>query len=110
VPVATPAPAQPAAVRTPQRLQVTAGAPGTFGDVELAAVDRPRNVTELAAAAQPVTPEPWPAGSFVPVGTRGKRAHWTGTEWKGGASPGYPAPANRSEPEQSADRSGDPDQ
>lgn len=94
-----PQPEQQPQLREPQRLQVTAGEPGRY-DPELSPAERPRNVTELAAAADPGT-DPWPAGTYVLVGTSGKRAHWTGTEWKGGASPGYPAPADRSEPEQS---------
>jgi hypothetical protein len=50
---------------------------------------RPRNVTQLVGRVTPASPEPWPAGTWLPVGERGKRAHWTGTGWKGGASPGY---------------------
>ena len=67
---------------------VTPGEPGTY-EPAVPAAQRPRNVTELQAHATPLTPEPWPAGAYVPVGERGKRAHWTGSSWKGGASPGY---------------------
>lgn len=95
-------PDQPAPqLRQPQRLTVTVGEPGTY-DPQLSAADRPGNLTVLRDAARPATPQPWPAGSYVLVGTTGKRAHWTGSDWKGGASPGYAAPAVRSEPEQSA--------
>jgi len=87
---------QPATVtRKPQRLRVSAGAPGSY-DPELSAAERPRTIAELIAAAEPGT-DPWPAGSWVPLGTSGRRVHWTGSEWKGGESPGYP---DRSESEQ----------
>jgi hypothetical protein len=89
-------------VRAPQRLQVTAGEPGTY-DPDLSPADRPVNMTVLRAAARPATDDPWPAGAYVLVGTSGKRAHWTGEEWHSGASPGYAAPVDRSEPEQSQD-------
>ena len=82
--------------RVPQRLRVTSGQPGAY-DPDLTAGERPRNVTVLADVAEPGT-DAWPAGSYVPVGTSGKRAHWTGSEWKGGESPGY---SDRSETEQS---------
>jgi hypothetical protein len=48
-------------------------------------------VTELQARVQPATPEPWPAGAYLLIGVTGRRAHWTGTAWKGGESPGYAA-------------------
>ncbi len=81
----------PAADQQPSPLVVTAGAPATYSP-PLRAVDRPRNVTELnsaGATADPATP--WPAGQYVSVGTSGKRAHWSGQEWRGGESPGYSA-------------------
>ena len=90
----------PVQLREPQRLIVSAGEPGEY-DPELSPADRPVNITVLREAAQPATQDPWPAGSYVLVGTSGKRAHWTGDEWKSGVSPGYAAPADRSEPEQS---------
>jgi hypothetical protein len=59
----------------------------------LASAERPRNLQELAERAQPDPRTPWAAGEWVAIGRSGKRAHWTGTEWHGGESPGYPAPA-----------------
>jgi hypothetical protein len=70
------------------RLVAAPGTPGAY-DPPLTPGERPRNVTQLAEQAVPATPEPWPAGTYVLVGTTGKRAHWTGTDWKGGPSPGY---------------------
>jgi hypothetical protein len=75
-------------------LVVTPGEPGSYGRA-LSPGQRPRNVTTLKELARPATPEPWPAGSYVLVGTSGKRAHWTGEEWKGG-----PAPDEEPAPEQ----------
>lgn len=66
----------------------TPGQPGTY-EPDVKAALRPRNVTELQTRATPLTPEPWPAGAYVPMGERGKRGHWTGSSWKGGPSPGY---------------------
>jgi hypothetical protein len=71
-------------------LTVAAGAPGTYNPPQTPA-QRPRNVTDLRERAQPVTRDPWPEGTYVQVGESGKRAHWTGTEWRSGESPGYPA-------------------
>lgn len=68
-------------------LRLTAGPSGYTTAVK--AADRPRNLEELAARVDLDDTAPWPAGAAVPIGTRGKRAHWTGTEWKGGDSPGY---------------------
>jgi hypothetical protein len=70
------------------RLVAAPGTPGTY-EPPLTPGERPRNVTQLAEQAVPASPEPWPAGAYVLVGTTGKRAHWTGTDWKGGPSPGY---------------------
>jgi hypothetical protein len=67
---------------------VTPGQPGAY-EPPVTPGDRPRNITELAARATPLTPEPWPAGAYIPVGERGKRAHWTGSSWKLKESPGY---------------------
>lgn len=75
-----------------QSLRVDAGAPGTYSPAVTAA-ERPRNVTELTERAQPNGRAPWDAGQYVPVGSSGKRAHWTGDRWAGGESPGY-APAD----------------
>lgn len=86
----------------PPVLLASAGEPGVYEPV-VSPQDRPRNITELDARVTPATPEPWPAGAYVPVGIRGKRAHWTGSSWKLGASPGYAAgelAGVRSEPEQ----------
>lgn len=74
--------------------QLTAG-PDGYGTAVKAA-DRPRSLEELAQRVTLQDPAPFPAGTSLPIGTRGKRAHWTGTEWKTGESPGYtpePAPA-----------------
>lgn len=73
---------------SPPRL--AAGPAGYVGPVK--AADRPRNLQELAQRVQLDDTAPWPAGAFLPMGARGKVAHWTGTEWRGGESPGY-APA-----------------
>lgn len=70
------------------RFTVAEGAPGTY-DPEVSARDRPRNVTELRAFARPESREPWARGSYVLVGTTGKRAHWSGDDWHGDESPGY---------------------
>jgi hypothetical protein len=89
----------------PPVLLATPGEPGTY-EPPVSPGDRPRNVTELGARVTVATPEPWPAGAYVPVGERGKRAHWTGSSWKGGVSPGYAAgelATVRSEPEQTED-------
>lgn len=72
-------------------LTVSAGTPGGY-EPEVAAVDRPRNLDELREQTRLDDPAPWPVGSFVPVGVKGKRAHWTGDDWAGGISPGYAAP------------------
>jgi len=69
-------------------LTVAAGEPGTY-EPELAGRERPRNVSELRARARVIDPAPWPAGTYVLVGVNGKRAHWTGEDWKLGDSPGY---------------------
>jgi len=72
-------------------LTVAAGAPGTYSPA-VSAAERPRNLTELAQRVTPPGSAPWAAGQSIPLGQRGKRAHWTGTSWAGGESPGY-APA-----------------
>ena len=82
-------------------LQVVAGAPGHYVP-ELRAAERPTNVTELRERARPVHPAPWAPGQYVPVGERGKRAHWDGADWRGGEAPTVPggtverSPADRS--------------
>ena len=82
----------PAAAGSPAAtFTVVAGAPGSYGD-DVKAADRPRNITDLDERATPADRAPWAAGQYVPVGERGKRAHWTGAAWKSGESPGYPAP------------------
>lgn len=73
---------------SPPRLAVT---PAGYG-VTVRAADRPRNLQELAERVQLADTAPWPAGASIPMGARGKVAHWTGTEWRGGESPGYSAP------------------
>ena len=74
-------------------LTVTVGTPGTY-EPDVAAKDRPRNVTELRERARVTDPAPWPRGAYVLVGTSGKRAHWSGDDWRSDPSPGYaPAPA-----------------
>jgi hypothetical protein len=67
---------------------------------------RPRNLQELAARVDPAGREPWPEGSGVPIGTSGKRAHWTGTEWRGGVSPGYAPQRQQEEPDGDAEPPG----
>lgn len=69
-------------------LLVDAGAPGSYTPA-VSAAERPRNLGELQQRAQPNGRAPWDTGQYVPVGTSGKRAHWTGTAWAGGESPGY---------------------
>lgn len=64
------------------------GQPGEYAPA-VSGEQRPRSLTELSERYQPATPEPWPAGTYVLMGTSGKRAHWTGDRWKGGDSPGY---------------------
>lgn len=82
----------PPATSSPSpELVVNAGKPGQYWPA-VKASERPRNVTELGQRAQPSQPDPWPAGAYVLVGENGKRAHWTGDHWRGGDSPGYPAP------------------
>jgi hypothetical protein len=71
-------------------LTVAAGAPGTY-DPPVRPADRPSNLTELRERAQPADRSPWPEHAYVLVGESGKRAHWTGSEWRSGESPGYPA-------------------
>lgn len=83
-----PSAAAPDSQSSSPRLTVTAGAPGGYTPAVRAA-DRPRNITELSNQAEPADRAPWTVGQYVSVGTSGKRAHWTGTEWRGGESPGY---------------------
>lgn len=92
VPPAEPPIVEGAARRTASStssLTVTAGEPGTY-EPEVAPADRPRNVTELRERARVSDPAPWAEGEYVLVGTSGKRAHWSGEDWHGGESPGYP--------------------
>jgi len=103
-----PAPAAPVAVQQTAGQQdappVLLAGPGTPGVYEppMSPGARPRNLTEMAARVTPTTPEPWPEGTYVQMGESGRRAHWTGTGWRGGVSPGYggETAAVRSEPEQ----------
>jgi hypothetical protein len=71
-------------------LTVAAGAPGTYDPPQTPA-QRPRNVTELRERARPADRAPWPEHAYVLVGESGKRAHWDGSDWRSGDSPGYPA-------------------
>jgi hypothetical protein len=73
---------------SPTTLTVAAGTPGTY-DPAVSAVERPRNLTELRQRGIPEDTTPWPAGAYVLVGTSGKRAHWSGSEWRADESPGY---------------------
>lgn len=82
----------PAVEDSVQPLTATAGAPGAYSP-ELAAADRPTNLEQLTSRVQLEDRAPWSAGAYIPVGVRGKRAHWSGTAWKGGESPGYGEPA-----------------
>ena len=77
---------QPATVS--RSFTVRPGTPGSY-EPEVPAKDRPRNVTELREVARVVDPAPWPAGAYVLVGTTGKRAHWSGEDWRSDESPGY---------------------
>jgi hypothetical protein len=72
----------------PPVLVAAPGQPGEY-DPAVSPEGRPRSLAELSDRYQPATTEPWPAGSYVLMGTSGKRAHWTGDRWKGGDSPGY---------------------
>lgn len=78
----------------PPGLTAAAGAPGAY-DPPVRAADRPANMAELREGVRPATREPWPAGTYVLVGENGRRAHWSGSEWLAGESPGY---ADRSAP------------
>jgi hypothetical protein len=108
-PAAAETPAPPAATppvspgdrqEPPHLLLVTAGTPARY-EPAVSVSARPRNVTELRERARPATPEPWPAGAYVLVGERGRRAHWNGSDWRLDESPGYgETVAVRSEPEQ----------
>jgi len=79
-------------------LHLTAGPDGYSPAVP--AAERPKNLQELTQRVRPgpLATAPWPASASVPIGVRGKRAHWTGTEWKGGASPGYQLEQQPAEP------------
>jgi hypothetical protein len=86
-------PAQPVqlsqvAISVPPALVATPGTPGTY-EPPVTPGERPRTIAELQARVTPVSPQPWPADAYLPMGERGKRAHWTGSSWKGGVSPGY---------------------
>jgi hypothetical protein len=92
---AVPAPAAPPLVPVgtqqqdapPVQLLGVSGSPGTY---QPAGHPLPEGIAELRRSVTPVTPEPWPAGAYVPIGRRGtRRAHWTGTDWKLRESPGY---------------------
>ena len=91
-----PAAATPAAGGQPASLRLAAG-PGGY-TTAVKAADRPRNLTELAERVDLSDRAPWPVGASLPMGERGKRAHWTGTEWRGGESPGYATPRPPVEP------------
>jgi hypothetical protein len=87
-----PAPRRASAPAGGSALQLSAR-PGGYSP-SVPAAGRPKNLQELQrVTADPQ--EPWAAGTSVPIGVRGKRAHWTGEAWKLGLSPGYalePAP------------------
>lgn len=76
----------------PPGLTATAGQPGLYTPAVRAA-DRPRNMGELREQVIPDGSAPWPAGDYLLIGESGKRAHWSGTEWLAGESPGYGGPA-----------------
>lgn len=80
--------APPVLSATPPALLAVPGEPGAY-DPPVSPAERPRNITELGERVTVPTPEPWPAGAYVLVGTTGRRGHWTGDHWKGGESPGY---------------------
>lgn len=81
------APARAAVTRSASGARLTAGPEGYAPAVK--APERPRNLQELQERVEPLSREPWAVGASVPIGVRGKMAHWTGTEWKTGRSPGY---------------------
>lgn len=85
-------------------LTVTAGSPGAYSP-PVAPGDRPRNLGEMRDRATPADTAPWPEGAYVQMGESGRRAHWTGAEWRGGESPGYPGQSEKRTtiPESSAD-------
>lgn len=83
------------AVELPAGLTATAGTPGTYSP-ELPAGRRPRNVSDLVERG--CTPDPiipWAPGQSVPVGPRGKRAHWDGETWRSGEAPPFQTRARR---------------
>jgi len=73
---------------TESTLTVVEGAPGEY-EPALEPTERPRTLDELAAQTRLTSPAPWRAGSFV-LYANGKRAHWSGDEWRSHESPGYP--------------------
>ncbi len=91
---------------SPPLLLAAPGKPGSY-DPPVPPEDRPATVAEMEERVRVATPEPWPAGTWVQMGARGRRGHWTGTQWKCNPSPGYAAgevvTANRSETEQTTE-------
>lgn len=81
----------------PASLRLGAGPGGYTSPVK--ASERPRNLGELQQRVQPVDPAPWPQGASLPMGTRGRTAHWTGSAWASGVSPGYAPVAAADGPE-----------
>jgi len=84
-------------VALPPLLTVTAGSPGSYSPAVTPA-ERPRNVTELQTRGTPEPADPWAPGQYVPVGERGKRAHWDGEAWRSGEAPPFQTRARRTVP------------
>jgi hypothetical protein len=82
------------------------GTPGAY-EPPLSPADRPRNLAELDQRVTVASPEPWPANAYVLIGTTGRRAHWTGTGWKGGESPGYSSTVTIGAVRSATERTGD---
>jgi hypothetical protein len=101
-----PAAAAPAGTGSQASSLRLAASPAGYS-VTVRGADRPRNLQELAERVQLEDTNPWPAGASLPMGARGKVAHWTGTEWRGGASPGY-TPQQPALPVSETDQPGDP--
>lgn len=89
---------------SPPLLLAVPGQPGSY-EPSVSPEDRPDTIGEMDARVRPPTPEPWPAGTWVPMGFRGRRGHWNGERWRSNPSPGYGAEAAavRSEPEQTTE-------
>jgi hypothetical protein len=70
-------------------LTAAPGEPGSY-EPEVHGDDRPSSIAELNERVTVADETPWPEGAFLPYGN-GKRAHWHGSGWTTGESPGYAA-------------------